>query len=486
MILNYKRLLSPAFACLLLGMLCTAAMAAVPKPPADLKATAVSPSQITLTWTDASADETAFELEQSADGKTFVKLAEVAVNVVTYQHTGLKASTAYWYRIRSKNASGASAYSAIANATTQPPLITIPKAPDVLTATAASGTRINLAWSDNASDETGFELERSLNGTNFIKIADLPANTEAFADTGLVPVTRYWYRILAKNTAGKSAYSNIASAATLQVVPAAPTGLQANATSSSQINLTWRDNAGNETGYEVERSPDGNTFTRVGTLPPNAASFGSLGLTPDTRYYYRVRAVNAVGVSPYSNVAAATTQRIPVPAQPERLTAVPLAPALIQLRWAPVSGGPSQIVVERSKGLDENYAAIANLPGNATSYEDKDSLEVDDYQYRIKATNAGGDSPYSLLAIVRASSIITGEVLPAGAEVYVADGRQLVVKLMQVQPAQLRIYDPTGRRVVKRTFSSPAYISLDWLPAGIYIVVVEAGQMVFTRRIFVY
>lgn len=469
-----------------LTLFATTALAVIPKPPAALKATAILPTQITLGWTDASTDETAFEVERSLDGKTFVKLGETVANVVIYQSIGLTASTAYWYRVRAKNASGVSAYSNIATATTKPPLVTIPDAPAALTASAASGSRIDLKWTDAADDETAFELERSLNGTTFIKIADIRFNTVAYADTGLLPRTRYWYRILSKNTAGRSPYSNIASATTLDVVPDAPTGLQAVARSPYQINLGWRDNSDNETGFDIERSLDGKTFSRVGGTAANVAAFQNLGLTPATRYYYRVRAVNAVGASAYTNIVTLESQPIPVPNRPENFSAVPLAPAIVQLRWDAVTGGASEIIIERSQGTDERFEQIGKLAASVTSFQDKDSLDIDDYYYRVKAVNAGGSSPYSIISIVLASSIITGEEALPATSVYAADGRRLVVDLPGVQRAALSIFDLTGARRRAASIAGKADLDLAFLQKGIYIVVIETGKRVLSRKILVY
>jgi hypothetical protein len=70
---------------------------------------------------------------------------------------------------------------------------------------------IRLTWTDNASDETGFKIERSTDGTNFTEIADLTsANSTTYDDTSLPEATTYHYRVLAYNTNGNSAYSNIA------------------------------------------------------------------------------------------------------------------------------------------------------------------------------------------------------------------------------------------------------------------------------------
>lgn len=458
--------------------------AAIPKAPSTLVAVAASGSQINLTWLDLATDETGFEIEQSTDGTKFVKLTDLPANTITYQDKSLKSATKYWYRVRAKNASGASAYSNVANATTLV-IITIPKAPSALGATAASATQINLSWTDNATDETGFELERSTDAVAFTKIADLGPNVTTYQHTGLAPATRYWYRVLAKNSAGKSGYSNIANATTAQVAPNAPSGLTATAVSTSQIDLKWTDNANNETGYQVERSPNGTTFTKIADLSANVTAYQNTGLTPMTDYYYRVRAVNAVGTSAYSNTGTAKTQNVPVPGAPTNFTAVPTAPDLIQLRWAKPTANATQIVIERAKG-DGNFVQIAKVAATVLQYEDKSELETADYFYRIKAVNAGGESPYSLLAIVRAVSIITGVESPADQYLIYMAGRTLVVDLNRAAEAKLSVYDLGGRIHNVQKIRQEGRVDLSLLPTGIYVVVTDTGKEVISKRIFLY
>lgn len=89
--------------------------------------------------------------------------------------------------------------------------------------------------------------------------------------------------------------------------PAAPSGLAATAISSKQIDLVWSDNSSNESSFVIERSLNNVNFSEIATTGANATSFTDTGLNSGTTYFYRVRASNVGGVSPYSNVAQATT-----------------------------------------------------------------------------------------------------------------------------------------------------------------------------------
>jgi C1A family cysteine protease/predicted secreted protein len=188
-----------------------------PAAPSSLTAQAVSSSQINLAWADNANNEMGFKIERctGAGCSNFGQVATVGANVTSYSNTGLAAATSYSYRVRAYNEAGDSDYSNTASATTDASS-SPPAAPSNLTAFAASRSQIDLAWVDNANNETGFKIERCTGSkcTDFAPIATVGADVTTFANTGLSPKTTYRYRVRACNASGCSAYSNIAKATT--------------------------------------------------------------------------------------------------------------------------------------------------------------------------------------------------------------------------------------------------------------------------------
>ncbi|PRY44060.1 putative secreted protein (Por secretion system target) [Spirosoma oryzae] len=363
-----------------------------PASPQNLVATAVSTTQINLSWS-AVATATNVLVERSPNGNDgWTQLVSLPGEATSYADQGLTPNTRYYYRIRATNGSGTGPYSAVVDATTPdaPPV-----APARLTATAVSFSQITLQWADLSGNESGFQLERSSTGTDgWAKVADVAANATTYSDPNLSPRTRYFYRIRAVNAAGASDYSNVADATTPDSPPAAPTQLTATAASTTQINLQWTDASDNETGFDLERSTDGATFTKIADVAANATTYSDQGLTPNTRYFYRIRAKNAVGTSAYSAVVDATTPDVP-PAAPTQLTAAATSPTQVVLTWADLSGNESGFQLERGSSATGSFTKVADITANTTTHTDTGLTDATPYCYRLRAVNAAGPSGYT-------------------------------------------------------------------------------------------
>ena len=200
--------------------------------------------------------------------------------------------------------------------TSGPP--TVPGVPTNLSATTVSSTQINLSWtapSNGGSAITGYKIEREspVGGGWSTLVADTGSTSTSYSDTGLTRATQYNYRVSAINAIGTGSASSAANATTNSIVPGIPTGLTANAVSSSRIDLSWTapaDNGGSAiTGYKIEReSPVGGGWsTLVADTGSTSTSYSDTSLYANTQYNYRVSAINAIGTGSASSAANAIT-----------------------------------------------------------------------------------------------------------------------------------------------------------------------------------
>jgi len=271
-----------------------------------------------------------------------------------------------------------------------------PTPPSNLTATAASGTQINLAWTASTDNVgvTGYQIERCQGAgcTNFASVTTVTGTT--FSNTGLTNGTRYSYRVLAKDAAGNvSTYSNTASASTPDTqAPTAPSNLTAATVTSHRVDLTWTasgDNVG-VTGYQIERcqNPGCTNFAPLATT--TGTTYSDTTVTADNIFRYRVKATDAAGnASNYSNVATANTDTTS-PTAPTVLTALGTSSSQVNLLWTESTDnvGVTSYLVERCEGLGcSNFTQVATVAGTSNTYNDKNLKAATVYTYRVRATD---------------------------------------------------------------------------------------------------
>ena len=365
---------------------------AAPAPASDLTAAAASTTRIVLDWADNSDDEDFFRIERRLAGGSWETFTTLAANVTSLADETVDAGSSYDYRVVATNAAGDAVPSNVASATVP---LAAPAAPGGLTASAASATHVDLAWTDNSADEADFQIERRAGGGEWQQVALAAADATAYADTAAAGGTAYSYRVRATNAGGVSGYSNVADVTTPVAAPDAPSDLAATTVSPTRIDLAWADNSDNETGFQVERSTDGVTFAAAAAVPAGTTFLAVQGLGDATQYHFRVRATNAAGGSPYSNTAAAATPLAPA----SDLTATALAADQVGLAWADNSGGETGHRVQRREA-EGTWADVATLAANETAYTDAGVEAGTAYEFRVVAFNAAGDALPSAVASV--------------------------------------------------------------------------------------
>ncbi len=187
-----------------------------------------------------------------------------------------------------------------------------PNAPAGLSGTVVTNRRIDLSWTDKASNETSFFLERATNSsfTQNLAITTLGTNATRYQDSAVGPSTTYFYRIRATiRPATPPIQMWLITPPPQSRFRAAPTSLNGTVVSSSRIDLSWMDNASNETSFAIDRATN-SSFTQnlvTNSVGSNVTSYHNTGLSASTTYYYRVRASNIDGYSGYTNVVNYTT-----------------------------------------------------------------------------------------------------------------------------------------------------------------------------------
>ncbi len=371
-----------------------------PNPPGNLVATVISSSQIDLTWTDTSTNETNIIIERKT-GATglYATLTTLPANSTAYSNKYLPASTTYYYRLKAMNSNGSSGYSNEVNART---LETPPAIPVLSSPTSGSSVATltpTLTWRSvtgastyklQISSDMGFNgiviNQSGISGTTFTVPSDLGGSTN------------YYWKVASVSSTGSA--SNFCSAWFFRTPtgppPTAPSGLIATTVSSSKIDLTWTDNSNNETLFAIERKVgSGGSFSQIATVAANKTTYSSTGLSPNTLYTYRVKAINSSSnqSSAYSNEAEATTMPSPPP------TPTLSAPAnnsynrdlTLTLSWNNSTGASTY---KLQVATDMSFTSlIVDVSGLTTNSYTVNNLNLNTlYYWRVAAVGSSGSS----------------------------------------------------------------------------------------------
>ncbi|MDR0353471.1 MAG: fibronectin type III domain-containing protein, partial [Opitutaceae bacterium] len=384
-------------------------------PPelSGFEAEASGGNAVDLSWDVSSG--AIYQLERKgADEAAFVLLAYLPAGSAGYRDGPLQPGTGWTYRLR-----------AVANGMASSPAyasVTLPDGPDDpqppgppsgLTATAASSSSITLAWTASPTSGATYELKRKLgdadSAATYAKVDDLAAGSTSYTDTGLDSSTTYTYRLHAVKN---GLYSSSAVEATATTKLTTPDDFIAEATAWNTIILSWTPVSETGATYELERklvstgTGTGGDFENVASLQASGlteregfeyfelengtASYANTGLSPETGYTYRLRAVLDGNTSDYTDEETATTPPQPSqpPGPPSGLTATAASSSAITLAWtaSPTTGATYEL--KRKLGAADSaatYAKIDDLAAGSTSYTDTGLDSATTYTYRLHA-----------------------------------------------------------------------------------------------------
>ena len=181
--------------------------------------------------------------------------------------------------------------------------------------------------------------------------------------------------------------------------PSAPVVKIGNSATSGKPMLTWNAVEG-ATSYRIYRSTSkGSGYSLLGTV--TATSYTNTGAKAGTTYYYRVKACNDAGLSPYSNIVSGQVKTVtPKPAAPVVKIGNSATSGKPMLTWNAVSGATSYKVY-RATSQNGTYSLLGTV--TATSYTNTGAKAGTTYYYKVKAVNSAGESAYSNVVSGRAT-----------------------------------------------------------------------------------
>ena len=348
------------------------------------KLTGRAADALRINWTkNASADGYIVEMYQN--GK-WARVAKITNNsTTTFRKAGLKAGTAYKFRVRAYKMNGSVAlysdYSATVAARTNPSVITGAK----LTGRAADALRIN--WTKNTSAD-GYIVEM-YQGNKWARVGKITNNsTTTFRKSGLKAGTVYNFRVRAYKMNGSVAlYSDYSATVAARTNPSVMTGARLGGRAADALRINWTKNTSAD-GYIVEMY-QGNKWVRVAKITnSNTTTFRKAGLKASSVYKFRVRAYKMSGSTAlYGSYSATVTART----NPSIVKGVKIggkAKDALRVNWTKNASAQGYIVEMYKGGKWVRVAKITN--GNTTTFRKAGLAKNTAYKFRVKAYYMSG------------------------------------------------------------------------------------------------
>jgi len=298
-----------------------------PSRPTGLEAYPISTSSIFLTWdvSDQDDDVIGYQIESREGSENYSTLvSNTGSNANSFVHGGLSSSETYSYRIYAINEKGTSSASSTVSEKPENSL-----APAAFTAIAISDSKIKLAWfppTDTFGQSiSGYIVERVITEGVYDPVSDVGSATTTLTVSSLQTDKLYTYVVKAKFSSGSgSPRSNTASATpnedafepiTSSITTPSTPNLNVDVISETQINLSWSkpsDGGSPISGYKIEVKENSEPYSiLVENTKSTTTTYSHTNLTPNTKYTYKVSAINGIGLGNSSNEISGTPTDAP-------------------------------------------------------------------------------------------------------------------------------------------------------------------------------
>lgn len=389
-----------------------------PIAPTALEANAVGRKAVFLNWEDNADNEKGYKVERKAEGGLFRPIAFVERDQTVFTDVALEESTTYYYRVFALN-DVQSPSSNIAEVTT----LAAPNPPSTppfnVSIAGTTQTAVNIAWEDTAKNVLGYRIVAV--DEEGIKRAFNTENRGEFMIGQLRPARKFAIKVQSFNEDGVSDFSPevIATTASEPVPPAKPL-FTAQGVDVDKIFLSWEIEAGAGIKIERRKAEEGAMFEEIATVLDETEFVDDAGLTENTLYEYRLRAVTADGNSDFAAATQARTLaalNITAPESPIAFLAKGVSQTQINLKWENAANNARGLLLERKEMGTDFYLVIDTLGPRKQAYQDAGLSANGQYQYRLTAFNKGG----SAVSVEAEASTLSEPVPPAAATALLAE-----------------------------------------------------------------
>ena len=250
--------------------------------PTNVTLTTEVDTAVFVNWQYTGAFQAGFEVERKVGNGASTIIDTVGASARSARDTlALIAGQQYTYSARalSKNNQSAYGYSAPLTFT-----YNISSPTDVILTTEAD-TAVIINWQCPGTNQTGYEVERQVGGGAFTRIDMVNASVRRVRDTiALIAGQQYTYRLRALSKNNQSVYET---SLPVNIIFNAPSYLLV-AVYPKYCFFIWQDNSNCETGFDIEQSTDGTTFTVINRVNANRDSVTVVAMYDTTTYYFRV------------------------------------------------------------------------------------------------------------------------------------------------------------------------------------------------------